>query len=70
MEKNTEGEFFNGLMQGYGKMYHLGELFYVGNFVDNLFNGKGKLIDNNGIYIGDFVNGQYHGRGVYLNSDC
>ena len=44
--------------------YDNGE-YYIGQFKDNKFNGKGIKYDKNGniIYEGDFINGRREGNG-------
>ena len=39
---------------------------YVGEFVLDEKNGKGKFTSEGGIYEGDFVNGKYNGQGKLL----
>jgi hypothetical protein len=38
---------------------------YEGDFVDGVFNGKGKLATNDGEYVGEFKNGEQHGKGEF-----
>ena len=44
---------------------HAGDT-YIGNVINNQWNGKGKYIYADGdTYVGDFLNGKYHGQGTY-----
>lgn len=36
---------------------------YVGQFADDLYNGKGKLHDEEYVYEGKFKDGLFHGDG-------
>ena len=39
----------------------------MGEFIDNLKNGKGKDVFGNGdSYEGDYMNGKPHGKGIYI----
>ena len=38
-----EGYFVDGKMQGQGKSIHKGGNIYIGNFINNKFNGYGQL---------------------------
>ena len=68
-----EGELINNIKEGNGKfIYNNGE-FYVGQFKNNKFNGKGVLFyDKTKIkYEGDFFNDKYNGSGklFYKNGE-
>jgi len=40
---------------------------YIGEFVDGLWNGKGKLYWSDGIiYEGEFLKGMIHGEGMFI----
>jgi hypothetical protein len=46
------------------------QIIYEGDFVDEEWNGKGKLIyDDGGVYEGDFVDGLRNGRGILTQAD-
>ena len=68
-----------GVYEGAGKLYYEGNLFYEGEFHNNLFEGEGTLYhvssegnleQQNDIYVnevkykGQFKNGLYHGKGT------
>lgn len=79
------GEFSNGVMQGYGKLTWTDEyegkatykgkfihkkLKNLGDFIGNLFHGKGSISWSNGnFYKGSFRNGQYDGKGYFEWAD-
>jgi hypothetical protein len=50
---------------------YIGGKFYVGSMKDNVANGLGFVLFNNGDrYIGSFLNGRYNGNGIlYKNGD-
>ena len=59
-------------MEGYGKlMFEEGEVkSHEGNFSDNLYDGFGKsLFNDGGIYEGNFIKGERSGRGKYTWTD-
>ena len=45
--------------------------WYIGQFKDGLYHGKGKLYNEKGIlvYEGDFINGKPEGKGKYIEDD-
>ena len=61
------GEFKNGKKHGKAIDYPKdGDIIYEGDFIDGLYDGKGKLIDisnNRDYYIGEFLHGKKHGKG-------
>ena len=64
------GPLINGKMNGAGELtITSGELKghrYVGNFVDDLYDGEGLYIYTNGDYYkGEFKNDKYHGYGTF-----
>ncbi len=79
-----DGDWENGVMQGYGKLYLANGDFYSGKFVNNQivfgdFQNK-AMVDSmaNGfksgeektiLYRGDFLNFKFDGEGVLLSSD-
>lgn len=67
-----EGEFYQGDMEGKGKLYlttTLGDQVYEGEFEDNLPNGKGIITEGNYRYEGDMKNGLRHGTGRVYYKD-
>lgn len=71
LEKLYDGMWSNDLKEGTGVLvYDKGT--YEGNFHEDMFNGRGRLVWKNGdVYEGDFLNGQRTGRGVlrFANGD-
>jgi hypothetical protein len=60
-----DGEWKNGLMEGYGSLKLPNADEYVGHFSDGKANGNGRYIDTTGeIFEGPFLNGLRHGRGT------
>lgn len=60
-----EGEWENDKMNGIGTLQNQ-QLKYVGRFMDNLFEGKGQLIDDKGnTYAGLFKKGKKWGTGKF-----
>jgi hypothetical protein len=68
------GELKNAIKDGYGVdifYFEDGSIWrYVGDFKDNKYHGKGKLIFSNGdFYEGDFISDKRTGRGVLSELD-
>ena len=66
--KNGEyflGQFKNNKKNGKGTLYYSNhEIKYEGNFVDDKFEGRGKMFFENGeYYIGEFKDNKMHGKG-------
>ena len=62
--KNHEGNYNNGIFQGYGKMEYNNSDKYEGNFDKGFRSGFGKMTYANGdIYEGDWKCNQKHGTG-------
>ena len=59
------GEYEKGLKHGKGKLVFHSQDRYVGEFMDDLFNGNGKLISSDGkvVYDGEWRNGMRCGEG-------
>ena len=59
------GEYEKGLKHGEGKLEFYNQSRYVGQFMDDLFNGKGRLISSEGrvVYDGEWRNGLRCGEG-------
>ena len=55
----------NGLQHGKGKEYYKNDnIIYDGDFVNDKYEGNGKLIFENGeYYFGQWLNGLQHGKG-------
>lgn len=65
-----EGEFYNGLFNGAGKMAYANGDVYEGNWRDSLKHGKGELRQKNGkIYKGFYKNNEKFGEGVMIWPD-
>jgi len=58
-------------MEGNGKFIDNYHNYYLGQFKNNLPNGKGIICNKNGniIYEGDFVNGKREGSGKLIDED-
>ncbi len=62
-----KGNYKNGKKNGFGILYH-NRGTYIGEFYDNLPNGKGVFDYKNNIkYEGYFLKGMRHGRGYIIN---
>ena len=60
-----EGNYVNGLKDGFGKLYETSGS-YIGGFRKGKLHGKGILKFNNGnSYEGDYVDGNKHGKGIF-----
>ena len=66
-----EGEYINDKKEGNGKYIWEDGEYYVGQFKNNLPNGKGiSYYSNNKIkYEGDYINGKFDGNGKYIWED-
>ena len=65
---NTKVSFFNGKIEGKGKLILENGEIYIGEFLDNYANGKGKsYYDKDNLrYEGDFKKGKMEGNGKYI----
>ena len=74
-----DGNFKNGIIEGYGVYYYANKGKYEGEWKNNLYHGKGKLtlphyhvhkgsktLVGFTSYSGEFVNGKKHGHGIYI----
>jgi hypothetical protein len=70
-KEEYEGEFKNGLREGYGKYIYEDGSFYIGEWKNGLKNGKGIIYYKNYTikYEGNFLNGLFSGYGKYINQD-
>ena len=61
----TIGQFIQGIRNGQGKMYDINKkLYYDGNFVNDKFNGYGKIYQKGVLYYeGNFENDEIQGKG-------
>ena len=67
-----DGMFVNGSFSGQGTYYFADtERTYIGQFEDNLFDGKGQMTQKDRVYTGDFKQGNKCGQGtlVYANGN-
>ena len=65
-ESAYEGEYKNGIREGFGKFTHVDGSVKEGYFLNGQLTGKGKMIDDDGnTYEGNFVNYRLHGNGKY-----
>ncbi len=65
------GEFKQGKFNGRGSCFDRnGKLVYEGQWVNNVINGKGRFIWEDGkSYEGDFKDGRKHGEGTFYDED-
>jgi hypothetical protein len=65
-----EGEFKNGLMDGWGVYTFKNGSRYEGEFKNDMKQGRGILTTSDGErYVGEFKNGMKHGRGSLTKAD-
>jgi hypothetical protein len=64
-----EGLIKNGKKNGFGKEYFNKDEFYIGEFLDNKANGKGKYVDSSTETIGIFKNGFLNGYAEYFDKN-
>jgi len=65
-----EGEMKDGLRHGVGTYRWSNGDVYIGKYVNDVRQGKGKFIYASGaVYEGDFLDGNFHGHGVYRWAD-
>ena len=66
-----EGELKNKKREGFGKCIYENKNYYIGQWLNDQINGKGKIYtkNNNLIYEGDFVNGKFEGKGTYYDKN-
>ena len=65
------GEYEKGMKHGEGELVFYNQDRYVGEFMDDLFNGNGKLISSDGrvVYDGEWRNGMRCGEGkIYFEN--
>ena len=67
---NYEGDFYEDMMQGYGKCTWNDGKKYEGSWNKNIIEGKGTFIWPDGtIYEGEYENGLKHGFGILKSPD-
>ena len=65
-----EGEWINGLPDGYGSAQDKAGVYYRGEWYKGAKHGKGEEdYPKGGTYEGDFLDGRRHGRGVLHSSN-
>jgi hypothetical protein len=66
-----EGQMFNGKRNGKGTIKTVnGQLVYEGHFKDDLYEGDGLWISEQGlIYTGNFTQGKRNGRGILFSNE-
>ena len=66
-----EGNFVNGLFDGYGRLTYNDGSYYEGSFSSGQQNGFGKLVLLQSEYEGNFKNSKPHGKGFikFTNGD-
>ena len=64
VNKKCSGDKYNG----FGKLIADNGYYFIGQFKDNIINGKGNVYDQNGnlMYEGDFINGVREGNGKLI----
>ena len=71
-ESKYEGETFEKIPHGHGKMTYLDGTVYEGNFDNGLRHGYGaQTYSNRDMYYGEWINDKEHGQGlmIYFNED-
>lgn len=64
-EYEYSGEFFDGVINGFGKLTKYGSYCYKGEFDNNYMNGYGEITySNNSAYKGQFKCGKIAGKGT------
>ena len=67
-ENTGQEEYYNGEFNDKGEFYGIGKhifdknYIYIGEFKNNLYNGTGLMINNEGSLFGDWVNGDCTGK--------
>jgi hypothetical protein len=66
-----KGKLVNGKGNGEGELLLFNKVKYIGNFVDDIPNGKGKMISllDGSEYDGDIVQGKKEGKGILKFKD-
>ena len=66
-----KGKLVNGKGYGQGEIYIYNKMKYIGEFVDDIPNGKGQMINllDGSEYNGDVINGKKEGRGILKFKD-
>lgn len=64
-----EGQYFNNLPEGYGKLIYNTGITYVGHFHEGQYHGKGTLTTYEGEYVGEFKYGSFDGYGTFSYSN-
>lgn len=69
-----DGEFYLGIMvnrqrEGLGIVFFNNGNFYMGEFSNDTYNGKGFFVQPDNCYYGDFVNGKRHGEGIIVGKN-
>lgn len=59
----------DGKKDGYGEEFHFGVCIYRGFWKDDMYDGLGVLMNEEGefLYRGEFHQGKYHGQGIQYN---
>ena len=69
-QTNYEGNIINGIKDGFGKLKFKDGTIYEGEFKDDKYNGKGKIIySDNSEYEGEFHNNLKEGQGIFKWAD-
>ena len=64
------GDFVGDKFEGSGNFSEQKYKYYIGEWKDNLRNGKGTLCYKDGLkYQGDFINNKFEGKGKYIYED-
>jgi len=64
------GEFRDGFIEGYGRLFSCTGEWYIGFFKNNQKNGEGKINFADGsFFIGSFKNNLFEGEGIYYFKD-
>ena len=65
-----QGLFINGKKTGFGEFYDKkNNFFYVGNFLDDLFESKGCIFKDDICFEGEFVKNKSIKKGIYIRNN-
>ncbi len=59
----VEARFRDGQANGKGFKWFGEDWYYVGDFLNNCFDGRGEYVSPDISYVGEFKNNTFHGQG-------